>query len=213
MPACFIDHLVISAPSLDAGKKMLHDALGVWPQAGGEHDRMGTHNALLRLGPKLYLEVIAINNNAPSPSRPRWFALDSRTADRSPALTTWVVRCDEIHAAHSRCDASHGEIEPMSRGDLQWAITIPHDGGLPFHGVAPTLIQWRTAEHPASRLEDRGCELLWLQGFHPQADRINALLAKLGFADQISIVPHHEPRLVAQIKTPYGQRELKTDAM
>lgn len=208
MSLCIVDHLVITAPSLDAGKKMLHDAFGVWPQAGGEHERMSTHNLLLRLGPKVYLEVIAINSASQSPKRPRWFELDGRAQHRPPMLATWVARCDDIRRARALCDSSHGEIEPMSRGDLRWSITIPQDGNLPFDGVAPTLIEWHTAVHPASLLEDRGCALIQLQGFHPQAEQLNALLINLGLRGEFSVVAHQQPHLIAQIQTPNGPREL-----
>jgi Glyoxalase-like domain len=208
MPSASIDHLVITAPSLDAGKKMLYEALGVWPQAGGEHARMGTHNLLLRLGAKLYLEVIAINPASPAPDRPRWFELDGKAQNRSPVLSTWVARCDDIHLARATFSSSHGDIEPMSRGDLSWSITIAQDGSLPFDGVAPTLIQWQTPDHPARRLENRGCSLIRLNGYHPDAARINDMLMNIGFGGEFFAVPGHHPHLVAQIQTPHGMREL-----
>ncbi len=210
MPVSIIDHLVVTAPSLNAGKIMLHEAFGVWPQAGGEHVRMGTHNLLLRLGPKAYLEVIAINPALPSPDGPRWFELDGEAQHRSPGLATWVARCDDIHIARDACDFRHGDIELVSRSNLQWSITIAQDGSLPFDGVAPTLIQWQTPEHPASRLDDRGCTLMRLQGFHPEAARISDLLTKIGFCGDFSITPHQYPHLIAQIQTPFGLRVLNT---
>ena len=61
----FIDHLTITAPSLERGAAFVAEALGVALQPGGEHPRMGTHNQLLRLGDDCYLEVIAANPVAP----------------------------------------------------------------------------------------------------------------------------------------------------
>jgi len=55
----FIDHIAITAPTLEAGAKFVKNVLGVNPQKGGEHLRMGTHNLLLRLGDTTYLEVIS----------------------------------------------------------------------------------------------------------------------------------------------------------
>jgi Glyoxalase-like domain len=209
MPHSTIDHVVITAPSLDAGKEMVFEALGVWPRAGGEHSRMGTHNLLLRLGPKVYLEVISIDPKQPSPDRPRWFELDRKAGTHSPTLATWVARCDDIHTANVACESRFGAIEPMNRGDFRWAITIPKDGSLPFNGIAPTLIQWQIPDHPASRLEDLGCTLIQLQGFHPEAKRINDSLAKIGFAGQVTISTHTSAFLLAQIQTPRGLRELR----
>ena len=199
---CAIDHLVITAPSLAAGTRMLHEALGIWPQLGGEHARMGTHNTLLRLGEKLYLEVIAIDPATVHSQRPRWFRLEEVVADSAPRLATWVARCDDIHAAHAACGGIHGEIATMSRGDLNWLISMP------FDGVAPSLIQWQSPQHPASRLEDRGCSLVSLKGFHPGAARINDLLRHLGCASEIYVKEDQRAHLVAEIQTPHGLRPL-----
>jgi Glyoxalase-like domain len=203
-----IDHLVIAAPSLAAGAKMLHEALGIWPQPGGEHERMGTHNLLLRLGESTYLEVIAINPMAAKPDRPRWFSLDELEPHSIPRLVTWVVRSNNIHAAQLACDGVHGDINPMSRGDLNWLITIPTHGGMPFDGVMPTLIEWKSPQHPANRLEDRGCELLSLKGFHPDAVGINDLLRKLEIGAGVSVEKHQRLHLTAEIKTPNGIRKI-----
>ena len=207
---CAIDHLVITAPSLAVGTKMVYEALGVWPQLGGEHARMGTHNALLRLGEKLYLEVIAINPAMAKPNRPRWFRLDelALAADNSPRLATWVSRSDDIHAAYAACDGIHGEIATMSRGDLSWQISIRADGSMPFEGVAPHLIEWRSEHHPASRLEDRGCSLVKLEGFHPDAVRLNAILVNLGLDSEIIVAENPRPQLVAEIRTAHGVRRI-----
>jgi len=61
MPRSRLDHIVVTAASLQEGIDYVRDALGVEMQAGGEHEHMGTHNCLLKLGDKLFLEVIAAN--------------------------------------------------------------------------------------------------------------------------------------------------------
>ena len=96
----------------------------------------------------------------------------------------------------------------MSRGDLNWLISIPEDGSMPFDGVAPSLIQWQSPQHPASRLEDRGCSLVSLKGFHPDAARINDLLRHLGCASEIYVKEDQRAHLVAEIQTPHGLRTL-----
>ena len=71
MKPCQIDHIAVTAPSLEAGAEYVWEALGVPLQPGGEHERMGTHNLLLRLGESTYLEVTAPNPRAPKHQRPR----------------------------------------------------------------------------------------------------------------------------------------------
>lgn len=169
---------------------------------------MGTHNALLRLGEKLYLEVIAINPVMEKPQRPRWFRLDELAPDSAPRLATWVARCADIRSAHAVCGGIHGEIQPMQRAALNWQISIPTDGSMPFDGVAPSLIEWSSAIHPASGVEDRGCSLTSLKGFHPDAARLNDLLRKLGVNAEINVEEHARAHLVAEIQTPNGLRSI-----
>ncbi|MGH6623755.1 MAG: VOC family protein, partial [Burkholderiaceae bacterium] len=89
-----LDHLIVACSDLATGVSWVAERLGVEPQPGGRHEAMGTHNALLRLGARCYLEVIAIDPEAAAPARPRWFGLDDETTRtalaRSPALLTWA---------------------------------------------------------------------------------------------------------------------------
>lgn len=213
MSQCRIDHITITSPTLEAGAALVRQVLGVEPQLGGEHPRMGTHNLLLRLGDALFLEVISPNPKAPAPSRPRWFNLDGLAVDAMPALSTWVVRTLDIHTTASACSEPLGNIEPMSRGALNWLITIPADGSVPLDGVAPALIEWHTDAHPASRLDDRGLALDRLEIFHPDPGRISCLLSSIGIASDVSVLPlatGMKPHLVAHIDTPLGRRMLST---
>ena len=66
-----LDHLVLACDELGAGVEYLAQLTGVTPQPGGKHPTMGTHNAVLRLGPRTYLELIAIDPEAPKPATSR----------------------------------------------------------------------------------------------------------------------------------------------
>ena len=139
-----LDHLVVASVRLDDGIDWVEQHLGARPQPGGQHVAMGTHNALLRLGPRCYLEVIAIDPDGEPPARARWFALDEPTMQSrlasGPALITWVLRCESLAAACARVP-DLGEILTMSRGDFHWRIAVPEDGSLPWSGVLPAAIQ------------------------------------------------------------------------
>lgn len=172
---------------------------------------MGTHNRLLRLGERVYLEVIAANPSAPPPGRPRWFRLDEPDAVRAPRLATWVARTEDVRAGAAASTEPLGTIEQMSRGALEWLITVRQDGSLLMDGVAPTVIQWPRGVHPADMMPESGCRLLALEAFHPEPDRLQALLRSIGLETPVTIARSRgaaPPHLRASVETPSGVRTI-----
>jgi hypothetical protein len=201
-----IDHLVLAASSREAGMEYVAELLGVTPQLGGKHARMGTHNALLKLDERTYLEVIAIDPEAVDPPRNRWFELDNSTLTE-PRLITWVVRTHDIFKTETQACA--GNIEAMSRGDLKWLINIPSDGQLIMNGAVPMLIQWLGDQHPCDSLHDSGCRLVALEIRHPEASEIKRILERIDLPSPlVRCYVDEVPRLTAKIDTPNGLREL-----
>ena len=205
-----IDHLVVTAPTLQIGAQYVHRVLGFMPQPGGEHARMGTHNLLLRTGASTYLEIIAVNPDAPRPDRPRWFELDTLEPDAPPRLATWVLRTTDIHALSRAVPIPIGPVEPMSRSDLRWLIAVPEDGSLILRGFFPYVVQWVSDEHPASRLPVTGLELLFLEVRDPEPDRIARSWSALGLQDRVTVAGGQPSRLIARIATPWGERQLSS---
>jgi hypothetical protein len=168
-----LDHLVVAARTLDEGLAWCEATLGIVPTAGGRHDFMGTHNRVFSIAtaawPLTYLEIIAIDPQAPAPGRPRWFALDG--FDGPPRLLHWVARCADVDAARrSAIDAGQpdpGPVVDAARGTLRWRITVPDDGAL----VAPTLIEW-ASPHPVLSMPASGVELRAFEP-HPLTARLH----------------------------------------
>jgi len=202
------DHLVLAAATLADGIDYVASITGAVAQPGGKHVAMGTHNALLRLGEKLYLEIIAIDPAGAKPAHARWFGLDAVALQselmEQPRLIHWVARTDDIETASRTCGIDLGPVHAMSRGDYRWRITIPDDGALPARGVVPTLIQWDVATHPADRLKHANVSLLELAGTHPDPTTIRAALARLGLERALRVSFDRETRLAAMLRTPNG---------
>jgi hypothetical protein len=201
------DHLIVVASELRLGCDWVEERLGVRPQAGGKHVAMGTHNAVLSLGKRFYLEVIAVDPDGIKPARPRWFDLDEprmRAAlAEGPHLAHWVARTGDIDAAAARVP-DLGAPTPMSRGDFHWRITIPDDGHRPGRGLVPTLIQWPDARHPTDNLADSGCRLVAIAGEHPEPAGVRAALATLGLSETMKVTYGKSPRVAAMIRTSRG---------
>lgn len=149
--------------SLAEGTAWVEAQLGVPLQPGGQHPAFGTHNTLLGLG-DVYLEVIARDPDAAPVDHPTWFGLDEFTG---PArLGNWICRMTDITMA----PAVVGPPMALTRGDLNWQITVPKDGSLPYAGAYPTLIEWaKGTHHPADRLPDSGVRLTRWDISHPDA--------------------------------------------
>lgn len=189
-----IDHLVIVAASLEQGSRWCEATLGATPVAGGRHALMGTHNRLLSLAceafPRCYLEIIAIDPDAPAPARRRWFDLDDAAMQAAltagPRLIHWVARCDDLGAecaARASTGIDAGEILAAERatpqGLLRWRIAVRADGRRPAGGL-PTLIEWGEV-HPADHLA----------------------------ASPLRLAAFDERRLVAEIDSPKGRVRLE----
>lgn len=202
------DHLVVAATTLADGIEYVAELTGAVPQPGGRHPAMGTHNALLRLGERFYLEIIAIDPGGTKPARPRWFDLDDAAlqadlAER-PRLVHWVARCDAIERVAAARPLALGPILPFSRGDYRWRITVPDDGSRPANGVVPALIQWDVDVHPADRLPDAHVALAQFAATHPDPGTARAALAKLGLGDSLRVTYDREVRVAAMLRTPRG---------
>ena len=193
LPALALDHLAIAAGQLGEGIDFVEDKLGVRMPLGGKHPGMHTHNAVMKLGEKLYLEVIAIDPEAGPPMQPRWFGLDdpatrARLSAIGPHLIGWLARTDDMAASLRAGGPELGAAMPMSRGGLNWQIAVRPDGALPMGGLLPVLIQWPPGIHPAAqRMPDLGVRLLGLTLRAAKPEPLRAALARIG-ADRLADV-------------------------
>jgi hypothetical protein len=208
IPRTTLDHLVLAATTLADGVDYIATRTGIAPRAGGKHVAMGTHNAVLRLGERVYLEIIAIDPDAAKPARRRWFDLDDIALQAElmerPRLVHWVARTTDIETLAPMCPTPLGAVHSMARGDYRWRITIPDDGARPGKGLVPTLIQWDVPTHPADHLPATAVSLAGFAASHPDSERIRAALATLGLEGVLAVTYDRETRLAAMLRTPRG---------
>lgn len=231
-----VDHVVVAAATLAEGVAWCEATLGTSPGPGGRHALFGTHNRLLKIEgatfPLAYLEIIAIDPEAPAPARPRWFGLDEagtrqRLAAHGPQLLHLVVRTSGLEARLAALAAQGvdaGEALAASRqtphGLLQWRIAVRPDGRLLFGGAWPTLIEWpadprtRRVLHPAEAMAPSPVRLagVTLAGLPPAAARLLGLDA-VAFVAQSQASATGDPlaapgSLRVQLQTPRGPVEL-----
>jgi hypothetical protein len=208
-----IDHIAVIAPDLGAGVAWVREALGVEMPAGGRHPEMGTHNRLVGLGPDVYLEVIAVDPEAPRPPHRRWFGLDDRDAVErhwraGRRLRGYVARCTDVAATVGADVETFGVPMRISRGDRWWLFAVRCDGELPLGGALPCLIDWGKRGTPAPAMPDHGLRLQTLRVETPDPDAVHAGLDAIGVKRKPEIGRGAEVRLTATIATPGGIRVL-----
>lgn len=202
-----LDHIAVAGSSLEEATLAVEAALGVRMQRGGEHDVFFTHNNLLGLEDGLYLEAVAINPAAPTPTRPRWFDLDRF---EGPArLTNWICRTDQLDDVLPCLADDVGTPVSLTRNALRWRMAVPETGVLPFDNLHPAVIQWDTDIHPTGMLRASGCRLIRLIITHPLSHDLRACLAPLLSDDRLVFEKDAQPGLRAEFETPHGLRVLQ----
>ena len=177
-----LDHIVLAARTLDEGVRFVEHTLGVSVSPGGKHANLGTHNALLPLANRKYLEVIAVDPDAPPATRTRWFGLDDPAVQVSlesgPKVVGYVVRSASIPTDlrfFPRLDP-----QAASRGDFAWTFGFTADGKRPGMGALPYFISWDAASaHPCDRLPAAQIELNFIEISLPCAPSVQMAMNPL----------------------------------
>jgi hypothetical protein len=199
-----LDHLIYAAPDLESGINDVERMLGVRPVMGGKHRHFGTHNALVSLENGIYLEVLAPDQDFPTPERGILFGLDTLEA---PRLFTWVMRSENVEGQARTAAAEGLVLGDVSRGGrenpdgamLTWAVTDPH--AIPLDGAVPFLIDWGNTPHPSGAAPTAGA-LISVEFEHPNAPAVRSAFKALDLSFGVS--EGLVPRMIAKINTPSG---------
>lgn len=205
-----LDHLIYAVADLESAIDDLEERLGVRAAFGGRHMGRGTRNALLALGPRRYLEILAPDPEQPPPAdAERWLGVDGPGV---PRIANWVVAERDLEArvatAASR-GVSLGAVKSGSRTradgvTLHWRLTDPMP--LLADGLVPFFIDWGESPHPADSAP-AGVRFVALRAEHPEPDRAQAMLDAVGV--ELEVRRGVRPALIALLETPRGPVELR----
>jgi hypothetical protein len=205
-----VDHLLVGVNDLEAGIAWVEKATGVRAVAGGSHPGVGTRNALLSLGERRYLEIIA-----PDPAQTDYrFRVDVRELEE-PRLVTWAAATRDIDAVSETARAAGFEVSGPEEGSrarpdgtvLRWK-TLRLENDLGHAGVEPIpfFIEWAADSKHPSQDSPGGCELLSFRIEHPKSADVAAVLAALGIPVRVEAAA--SARLSATLRTPMGEASL-----
>ncbi len=205
-----VDHLLLGAADLDQGIAWFEKLTGVKAAIGGVHPGRGTRNALVSLGGRQYLEIIA-----PDPAQTAYnFQIDIRRL-AEPRLITWAAATSDINGIAQKARAAGHQIFGPRDGSrarpdgklLKWkSLGVLSQFGIGSVDPIPFFIEWAADSLHPSQDSPKGCELQSFEMEHPDPAAVIDMLRKLGI--EAKVKPAKEARLRATLKTPKGKVEL-----
>ena len=78
-----LDHIVLGSSTLEEGTEFVENILQAKLSDIGYHKDMGTHNRVIRISERVYLEVIAIDPKISNLNNRKWFNLDDSSLNHS----------------------------------------------------------------------------------------------------------------------------------
>jgi Glyoxalase-like domain len=208
-----LDHILLGSRDLDRGIAFVEERTGVRAAVGGVHPGRGTRNALISLGERRYLEIIALDpaqNKVPEFAAPLFNLLKSLSTSR---VVGWAAHPGDIEALAKRLRESRIAIDGPRAGSrarpdgrlLQWkTVTLAddHDGVLPF------FIEWDAGSVHPSTDAPAGCRLERFAIADPDPRGLEKTCKQLGL--EVPIEHGDKPQLRARIVGPKGKFEVSS---
>ncbi len=208
-----LDHALLGCSDLDRGIDFVEQHTGVRAAFGGVHPGRGTRNALLSLGGRRYLEVIAPD---PKQDRVEQFAQKQVAQLKqlaSPRLIGWAAHPGDLEkfSAHLReAGISFDGPRPGSRQRpdgklLEWKtlnLKDDQDGLLPF------FIEWSADSLHPSADAPKSCSITHFGAVTPRASELTKIVNLLQLDLPVSF--GDKPALQSTITGPKGELTLSS---
>lgn len=204
MPAS-LDHILLGCNDLDKGIAFVEERTGVRAAIGGVHPGRGTRNALLSLGEKHYLEIIAPDPAQPNATEALSLALKKLTG---PRLVGWAAHPGDLDAFAKKLRDAGLAFEGPRRGSrkrpdghtLNWkTLTLANDQS----GLLPFFIEWSADSVHPSADAPAGCKIVHFEISGPDIGELRRLCQLLDL--DVPVGQSDKPRLRARIAGPGGK--------
>jgi hypothetical protein len=203
-----LDHILLGCNDLDRGIELLEQNVGVRPAIGGVHPGRGTRNALLSLGERRYLEIIA-----PDPKQSEIVQYPQLRSMTEPRLIGWAVHPPDINAIarqlrENKIVFTGPDDGSRKRPDgrvLTWkTINLADDR----HGLLPFFIEWSAGSVHPSKDAPAHCTLEYFQIMTADPDELSTTFKHMGL--DLAVQRSDKARLHAFISGPKGDLRLST---
>ena len=119
-----LDHIVLGAVTLEEGTEYVERILQAKLSNVGYHKNMGTHNRVIRISDKVYLEVVAIDPEIKNIKNKKWFNLDNLNLQsklkKSPQIIGYVIENKDISISKY-----YDPFFEASRANFRWQFAMP----------------------------------------------------------------------------------------
>jgi hypothetical protein len=202
-----LDHILLGCNDLQRGIDFVEQHTGVHAAFGGVHPGRGTQNALLSLGIRRYLEVIAPDPQ-PNASAELRSMLKKLT---EPRLVGWAAHPGDIQVLAADLAKAGIIAEGPTPGSrkrpdgnvLHWKTLNLKDDA---NGLLPFFIEWSAdSPHPSADAPS-GCQLLRFELLTPDPGALAKTTARLMLTAPIA--KGTSPQLHAVISGPQGQLDI-----
>jgi len=201
-----LDHILLGCPDLDTGIAFLQQRTGVKAVFGGVHPGRGTQNALLSLGERQYLEIIAPDPQQADTANSLALAL---RALREARLVGWAAHPGELRAFAKKLREEGFAFEGPTPGSrkrpdgrlLEWQTLHLQDDR---SGLLPFFIAWHSP-HPASNAP-KGVQLTRFELASPTRETLKKIATRLSL--DVAVVQSEKPQIRAALAGPAGKLDL-----
>lgn len=203
-----LDHILLGCNDLDRGIELVEEATGVRPAIGGVHPGRGTRNALLSLGERRYLEVIA-----PDPAQSEIVHYPQLRSMTGPRLIGWAVHPSDIAVVAQQFRENQVAFTGPDDGSrkrpdgrvLNWkTINLADDR----HGLLPFFIEWSADSVHPSKDAPAKCTLDYFEVMSTDPEELSSALKRIGL--DLPVQHSDKARLRALISGPKGDLPLGT---
>ncbi len=203
-----LDHILLGCNDLEHGIAFVEQHTGVRAASGGVHPGRGTQNALLSLGTRRYLEIIAPDPQQTSSSS----ELPAKLKKLSePRLVGWaahpgdlqVLAADLARAGVAAEGPTPGSRKRPDGSVLHWKTVNLKDDA---NGMLPFFIEWSAdSPHPSSDAPS-GCQLLRFELLSPDPAALDKQITLLNLKAPLAKNP--DPQLHAVISGRKGKLDV-----
>ena len=206
-----LDHVILGCKDLDDGIQFVEKRTGVRATPGGVHPDRGMSNALLSLGQRHYLEIMAPDPNAKNVQV--WAARqpDVLKGLTNPRLMGWAVHSNDLESLAKKFRDSGLQIVdpwPGSRTRPDGSIVSWKSFGLANdrHGLLPFFIEWgKDSVHPSSDAPT-GCHLERFAVAAPDTEELSKELRRIEV--QAPVEHSQTTQLRLRVTGPKGKLEV-----